>query len=76
MSDIELIRELRGLKGDKALIKHAVGSKQEEMKNLLCNGMGDDMKAVLNGEKTIDIPKAEIHRFKIKNFFKKLFRRF
>ena len=31
MSDIELIRELRGLEGDKALIKHAVSSKQEEM---------------------------------------------
>ena len=76
MSDIELIRELRGLEGDKALIKHAVGSKQEEMKNLLFGGMGDDMKAVLNGEKTIDMPKTEIHRFKIKSFFKKIFKKF
>ena len=34
------------------------------------------MKAVLNGEKTIDMPKTEIHRFKIKSFFKKLFKKF
>ena len=51
-------------------------SKQEEMKNLLFGGMGDDMKAVLNGEKTIDMPKTEMHRFKIKSFFKKLFKKF
>ena len=49
---------------------------QEEMKNLLFGGMGDDMKAVLNGEKTIDMPKTEMHRFKIKSFFKKLFKKF
>ena len=76
MSDIELIRELRGLEGDKALIKHAVSSKQEEMKNLLNNGMGDDIKAVLSGEKTIKIPKMEKKKFKVKLFFKKLFRKF
>ena len=76
MSDIELIRELRGLEGDKALIKHAVSSKQEEMKSLLNNGMGDDIKAVLSGEKTVDIPKTEKKKFKVKSFFKKLFRKF
>ena len=76
MSDIELIRELRGLEGDKALIKHAVSSKQEEMKSLLNNGMGDDIKAVLSGEKTFEIPKMEKKKFKVKLFFKKLFRKF
>ena len=76
MSDIELIRELRGLEGDKALIKYAVSSKQEEMKSLLNNGMGDDIKAVLSGEKTFEIPKMEKKKFKVKLFFKKLFRKF
>ena len=46
------------------------------MKNLLNNGMGDDIKAVLSGEKTVEIPKMEKKKFKVKLFFKKLFRKF
>lgn len=47
MSDIELVREIRGLQGDKALTKHAISSKQEEMRSMLHGEMGSDMMAVL-----------------------------
>lgn len=76
MNDIVLTRELRGLQGDKALTQHIITSKQEEMKKMLQGAMGDDMKAILNGEKTIEVSKIEQNKFKLKNWFKRLFRIF
>ena len=32
-------------------------------------GMGDDIKAVLSGENTVEIPKMEKKKFKVKLFF-------
>ena len=74
--DFELQRELNGLKGDLNITKLAVSSVQEDMKEKLMGDMGDDMKAVLNGDIVIKPTVIEKNRFRIKSWFKRLFRKF
>lgn len=74
--DFELQREINGLKGDLNITKLAINSVQQEMKEQLKGEMGEDMTAILNGEKTIKTSRIQKHKFKIKTFFKRLFRFF
>ena len=74
MSDFILQREIRGLQGDLNMNKMAVMSVQEDMKELLCGEMGEDMTAVLNGERFVKAGVIERKKHKIKSWFKRLFR--
>ena len=74
--DFELQREINGLRGDINLTKLAVNSVQQEMKEQLSGEMGEDITAVLNGERKVKPGVVEKHKFKLKSWFKRLFRMF
>ena len=76
MSDIVLEREIRGLAGDLNMTRMAVSSVQSEMLEQLSGEMGEDMKAVLNGERTVEVSKSEKKKHKVKSWFKRIFRTF
>lgn len=67
---------IRGLTGDRNMTKLAVKSAQQSMVDELRGNMGEDMMAVLNGERTVDIGTIQKKKFKIVSWFKKLFRTF
>ena len=74
--DIELQREINGLMGDINLTKLAVSSVQNSMKEELAGGMGEDIRAVLSGERKVEAGKYERRKFRLKSWFRRLFRRF
>ena len=76
MSNIVLEREIRGLAGDLNMTRMAVSSVQSEMLEQLSGEMGEDMKAVLNGERTVEVSKSEKKKHKVKSWFKRIFRTF
>lgn len=76
MSDIVLEREIRGLAGDLNMTRMAVSSVQSEMLEQLSGEMGEDMKAVLNGERTVEVSKSEKKKHKVKSWFKRIFKLF
>jgi hypothetical protein len=76
MADIELQREINALKGDINLTNLAIKSVQNEMKGELCGKMGEDMTAVLNGERFVTVGKMEQGKHKVKSWFKRIFRMF
>ena len=67
---------IRGLTGDRNMTKLAVKSAQQSMVDELRGNLGEDMMAVLNGERTVDIGTIQKKKFKIVSWFKKLFRTF
>lgn len=75
-NDFELAREIRGLSGDLNMTKMAIESVQREMKEMLDGEMGKDMKDVLEGKKSVTVSTVQKHKFKLRNWFKKLFLRF
>ena len=74
--DLNLQREINGLIGDINLTKLAVNSVQNEMKEQLTGEMGEDMTAVLNGERVVKAGVIEKHKFKVRSWFKRLLRMF
>ena len=74
--DLQLQKEINGLKGDLNMTKMAVGSMQNDMKNQLLGDMGEDMNAVLNGERVVEVSAVEKGKHRIKSWFKRLFRIF
>lgn len=74
--EIVLDKELRGLRNDKKMTERVIDCQKQEMLKQLKGEMGDDMMAVLNGEKIVELGKLEKKKFQIKLFFRKLFRMF
>ena len=74
--EIALDKELRGLRNDKKMTERVIDCQKQEMLKQLKGEMGDDMMAVLNGEKIVELGKLEKKKFQIKLFFRKLFRMF
>ena len=76
MSNFILEREIRGLQGDLNMNKMAVGSVQRDMMELLHGEMGEDINAVLSGERTVRPETGEVVRHKFKTWLKRLFKAF
>ena len=74
MSDFILEREIRGLQGDLNMNKMAVRSVQEDMREQLSGEMGEDITAVLSGERVVRAGMIERKKHKVKSWFKRLFR--
>lgn len=74
--EIVLDKELRGLRNDKKMTERVIDCQKQEMLKQLKGEMGDDMMAVLNGEKKVELGKLEKKKFQIKLFFRKIFRMF
>lgn len=74
--EIVLDKELRGLHNDKKMTERVIDCQKQEMLKQLKGEMGDDMMAVLNGEKKVELGKLEKKKFQIKLFFRKIFRMF
>ena len=74
--DLQLQKEINGLKGDLNMTKIAVGSMQNDMKNQLLGDMGEDVNAVLNGERVVEVSAVEKGKYRIKSWFKRLFKLF
>lgn len=70
--EIELNRELRGLKNDQHMTHMAVESQKNKIANELYGDMGKDMNEVLNGEKFVVLD----NKLKIKGWVKRFFRMF
>lgn len=69
---VELNREMRGLKNDQNMTRIAVESQKNRIAEELCGDMGEDMNAVLRGEKFVELEM----KFKIRDWFRRLFRMF
>lgn len=69
---VELNREMRGLKNDQNMTRIAVESQKNRIAEELCGDMGEDMNAVLKGEKFVEL---EL-KFKIRDWFRRFFRMF
>ena len=67
---VELNREMRGLKNDQNMTRIAVESQKNRIAEELCGDMGEDMNAVLRGEKFVELEM----KFKIRDWFRRLFR--
>lgn len=67
---VELNREMRGLKNDQNMTRIAVESQKNRIAEELCGDMGEDMNAVLKGEKFVEL---EL-KFKIRDWFRRIFR--
>lgn len=76
MFDRVLERELSGYEGDKKMTKLAVSTTQYRMKELLKGEMGEDIKAVLNGERSVDVSYYKKKKFQILSWAKRLLKRF
>jgi len=74
--ELELQREINGLKGDLNMTKMAVGSVQNDMRNQLLGEMGEDIDAVLSGERVVKVSVMKKGRHKILAWFKRLFKLF
>lgn len=69
---VELNREMRGLKNDQNMTRIAVESQKNRIAEELCGDMGEDMNAVLRGEKFVELEM----KFKIRDWFRRIFRMF
>jgi hypothetical protein len=67
----EINRELEGFKADKEMTKRAVEAAQYEMSEKLKGELGNDMLAVLNGERKVKVSKIEKIKFRLLNEIKK-----
>ena len=76
MIDIALSKELKGYAGDKKMTELAISTTQNRMAEKLNGEMGEDMKAVLNGEMQIKPTTYENNKFKLISWFKRMFRMF
>ena len=76
MIDIALSKELNGYVGDKKMTELAISTTQNRMAEMLNGEMGEDMKAVLNGEIQIKPTIYENNKFKLISWFKRMFRMF
>ena len=76
MIDIALSKELNGYAGDKKITELAISTTQNRMAEMLNGEMGEDMKAVLNGEIQIKPTTYENNKFKLISWFKRMFRMF
>jgi hypothetical protein len=75
-NSIELGRELRCLKNDKLMTERAIECQKRDVVEQLKGSMGEDMLAVLNGEKRIELGKLEKTKFKFSMFLRRIFRMF
>ena len=76
MIDIVLSKELNGYAGDKKMTELAISTTQNRMAEMLHGELGEDMKAVLNGEIQIKPTTYEKNKFKLTSWFKRIFRMF
>ena len=70
--EAEIEKELRSLKGEQQMTEQAIRGVQSQMVSRLKNGMGEDMKKVLNGETKIKLPLSRKVSYKIKSFLKQI----
>lgn len=68
----EIEKELRSLKGEQQMTEQAIRGVQNQMVSRLKNGMGEDMKKVLNGETKIKLPLSKKISYKIKSLLKRI----
>ena len=71
--NIDLGLELRGLKNDKLMTERLVECQKNEMVGRLKGKMGEDLKAVLNGERQVELGKLEKAKYKFRNFLRRVF---
>lgn len=76
MSDFILEREIKNLQGDLNMTKMAIMSVQNDMVEQLSGEMGEDINAVLSGERIVKAGVVERRKYKVKSWFKRLFRLF
>jgi hypothetical protein len=67
----EIDKELESYKSDKLMSQRAIESVQHEMSEKLKGELGNDMLAVLNGERIIKVSKTDKIKFKLLNEIKK-----
>lgn len=70
--EAEIEKELRSLKGEQQMTEQAIRGVQNQMASRLKNGMGEDMKKVLNGEIKIKMPLSRKVSYKIKTLLKRI----
>ena len=54
--DVSLARELRGLDNDRIMTQRIIKTQQEAWIRSLNGKLGEDMRDVLNGKKTVKVP--------------------
>ena len=74
--DIELKREIQGLRGDIEMTKLAVESMQRDMERMLKGEMGEDIDAVLSGERVVKATRSEKAKFRISSWLRRFFSMF
>ena len=75
-NSFELNRELREYQNDKVQYEKELQVIQEGIANDLKNGLGDDIKKVLNGEEVIEIPKKMKIKYSVRHYLNKIFKHF
>lgn len=74
--NVDLGLELRGLKNDKLMTERLIECQKNEMVGRLKGKMGEDLIAVLNGERQVELGKLEKVKYKFRNFLRRVFRTF
>lgn len=72
----ELNRELREYENDKVQYEKELQSIQENIAEELKNGLGDDIKKVLNGDEVIEMPKKMKIKYSVRYYLNKIFKHF
>lgn len=76
MSDLDLVREARGLKNDKIMTNRLLDEEQQTMKNSLMGDLGKDMDDVLSGRVKIKLSWKEKIKYKVNFWLNKFFKTF
>ena len=76
MSNIELDRELKGLKTDRISYENELKNEREKMAYFLRNELGEDIDNVLNGKVKVKLSFKEKLKYKLKFIIDKIFNTF
>lgn len=76
MSDLDLVREARGLKNDKIMTNRLLDEEQQTMKNSLMGDLGKDMDDVLSGRVKVKLSWKEKIKYKVNFWLNKFFKTF
>jgi hypothetical protein len=68
----ELEKEMRELENEKELQKKILDAEKVKIKNMLIQGMGQDMKDVLQGKVKVKLSFKEKVRYKWRSFWNKI----
>lgn len=76
MSNLDLVREARGLKNDKIMTNRLLDEEQQTMKNSLMGDLGKDMDDVLSGRVKVKLSWKEKIKYKVNFWLNKFFKTF